>query len=175
MGRVLWHTTMSLDGYIASVDGSMDWAFGHGSAGSLGTEAMARTGAIVAGRRGFDQGSPADDPQRAAYGGHWSGPIFVLTHRAAPPAEGITFLDTDIGSAVAIARQAAGGKDVGLFGADIARQAVQAGLLDDLIVHVVPVLLGEGVRMLDAPGLSPLTLRRTNGEQVLNLSFAASR
>jgi dihydrofolate reductase len=76
---------------------------------------------------------------------------FVMTHR--PPETvndpQVTFLSCNIEDAIAIARAAAGDRDVGVFGASIARQCIQAGLLDVLIVHIVPVLLGDGVRLYD--------------------------
>src|SRR5262245_5566338 len=63
-----------------------------------------------------------------------------------------TFISEDIEAAVARAREAAGGKDVGLFGADLARQSLERGLLDEIIVDLAPVLLGDGVRLFAVPG-----------------------
>ncbi|MFR9777323.1 dihydrofolate reductase family protein [Micromonospora sp. MS34] len=161
MARIIWHVTMSLDGFIAPPDDSADWMFGHGAAGPLGGETVRRTGAILSGRRGYDLGNRPGEGPRRTYGGAWSGPVFVLTHRPAAPVDGITFLSGDIGEAVTRARAAAGDRDVGVFGADVARQCLRAGLLDELIVHLVPVLLGGGVRLFDSPDLGPVTLRKT--------------
>ncbi|MEV4823488.1 dihydrofolate reductase family protein [Micromonospora sp. NPDC049274] len=75
--------------------------------------------------------------------------MFVLTHQ--PPAEpsaGITFVG-DPHSAVEQAKKAAGDRYVNVLGADIARQCVRAGLLDEILIFVAPVLLGDGVRMFD--------------------------
>jgi dihydrofolate reductase len=175
MTRVLWHTTMSLDGFIAPPDDTTDWMFGHGHAGPMGAEVIERTGAILAGRRGFDLSNVGSEGERATYGGAWSGPMFVLTHRPADPAPDVTFLSGDIGDAVSTARRAAGARDVGVFGADIARQCVLAGLVDDILIHLVPVLLGDGVRLFSQPGLPPIQLDRTRcsaPSQITDLSFA---
>jgi hypothetical protein len=77
-GKVLWHLTMSLDGLIAGPNHSMDWMSGLSFAPGVVDEFVATTGAILAGRRGYD--AAAGDPDAAPYGGAWSGPIFVLTH-----------------------------------------------------------------------------------------------
>src|SRR5487761_476256 len=117
MTKVLWHVTMSLDGFIAPPDDSVEWMFGHGSAGPIGQEIMTRTSAILAGRRGFDLGNQPGATPRGIYGGAWSGPLFVLTHRPgqhrpglAP--DGVTFLSAGIHDAVATAVKAAGDGDV---------------------------------------------------------------
>lgn len=146
-GKVLWHVTMSLDGYIAGRGDSMDWMFGYGSP-QWAYDIVANIGAILAGRRGFDlfYGQPNGRP----YGGGWSGPIFVLTHR--PPdteVEGVVFLSDDLPTAVAKGLAAANGKDLVLFGATIPRDCLVAGLVDEVIIHVAPVLLGGGVRLYD--------------------------
>jgi dihydrofolate reductase len=85
---------------------------------------------------------------RKVYGGAWTGPQFVLTHR--PPGREedptVTFLSGDIRIAVTRARTAANGKNVVLIGASVARQCIDAGLVDEILVHLVPLLLGDGVR-----------------------------
>lgn len=73
--------------------------------------------------------------------------MFVLTHR--PPGEpehGVTFLSCDLVEAVATARAAAGGKNLEILGADVAGQCLRRGLVDEVLVYVLPVLLGDGVR-----------------------------
>ena len=89
-----------------------------------------------------------------------------------------TFLDASIEEAVAIARRAAGDRGVVVLGANVARQCLEAGLLDEVLVHVAPVLLGDGVRLLDRPGGAPVTLERIsvheNG-QLTALRFAVPR
>lgn len=178
MSKVLWHITMSLDGFIAPRDYSTEWMFGYGSAGPMGREVMERTGAILAGRRGFDQGMRAGSGPRAIYGGAWLGPVFVLTHRPGETAGGVTFLSAGIEEAVATAKEAARGKDVGVFGADLAGQCISAGLVDEIFVHLVPVLLGDGVRLFSVTGSAPVKLRKARCDdagQITNLSFEVLR
>src|SRR3954447_7456112 len=86
------------------------------------------------------------------------GPVFVLTHR--PPDEpehGVTFLTCELAEAVATARAAAGGKNLEILGADMASQCLQRGLVDEILVYVLPVLLGDGVRF-STPGLGRIDL-----------------
>ena len=178
MSRALWHVTMSLDGFIARRDNSTEWMFAHGSAGPMGREVVARTGAILAGRRGYDLGTRAGSGPRAIYGGTWSGPVFVLTHRPGATDAGVTFLSGSIEEAVATAKAAADGKDVGVFGADIARQCINAGLVDEIFVHLVPVLLGDGLRLFSDTASPPVRLRKTRCDdagQITDLSFAVLR
>jgi dihydrofolate reductase len=160
MSRVVWHTTMSLDGFIAGPNHSMDWMSGISVEPGTVDAAVAATGAILAGRRWFD--AFAGDPDAAPYGGRFEGPIFVLTHHPEDAAEHprITLLSVDLGDAVETALAAADGKDLVLFGGEIGRQCVQRGLVDELFIHVAPVLLGDGVRLFDAPGGEPVRLAR---------------
>ena len=152
MGKLLWHTVMSLDGFIAGRDDDMDWVFGiDGGSGETAAAIVGSAGGLLVGRRTQDV---EDRLQPGFYGGKFSGPFFVLRHD--PPADppvvkGVTgrFLDVDIEEAVRIAREAAGGADVIVLGANVARQCIEAGLLDEIIVHVAPVLVGEGVRLFD--------------------------
>jgi dihydrofolate reductase len=154
MGKVLWHTMMSLDGFVAGPDDDMGWVFGvDGGAGETAAEVVRSAGALLVGRRTQDV---EDRLQPGFYGGSFGGPFFVLRHD--PPAEppvvkGVTgrFLDLGIEEAMAVAREAADGRDVVLLGANVARQCLEAGLLDEIIVHVAPVLVGAGVRLFDRP------------------------
>jgi hypothetical protein len=92
------------------------------------------------------------------YGGGWSGPEFVLTHDPPDPLDpAVTFLSGDIGEAVATARSAAGGKDLEILGADVAGQCLRRGLVDEILVYVLPVLLGDGIRF-SSPGLARIDL-----------------
>jgi dihydrofolate reductase len=113
MTKIIWHVTMSVDGFIAGPDDAMDWAFGHGPAGPMADEVMESTGAILAGRRWHDVAMARYDGRAGIYGGRWSGPVLVLTHRppADPPDPEITFVSGGIEPAVAAARAAAGGGD----------------------------------------------------------------
>ncbi len=94
-GKALWHLTMSLDGFIAAPNHEMGWMAGLSFTPGLVDRYVAGTGAILAGRRGFDAGID-NDPDAAPYGGAWSGPIFVLTHhpKDAAPHDGITVRHT---------------------------------------------------------------------------------
>lgn len=161
MGKVLWHTQLSLDGFIAGPDDDMGWVFDvDGGSGETAGEVVRSTGALLVGRRTQD----VEDRLRPGfYGGAFGGPFFVLRHD--PPVEppvvkGVTgqFIDMRIEEAVALARKAADGANVVVLGANVARQCLEAGLLDEIIVHVSPVLVGDGVRLFDRPGGAPVRL-----------------
>jgi dihydrofolate reductase len=134
----------------------MDWVFGYLAPDDF-PEIITATGAILAGRRTYDVGRrDADKATGEAYGGAWSGPQFVLTHRPPQdPGPDVTFLTDDIESAVATARNAAHGKNLEIFGSDVTRQALEHGLVDMILVHIVPLLLGEGTPF--SPAGSPRT------------------
>src|SRR5919205_4592245 len=161
MGKVLWNTMMSLDGFIAGPDDDMQWVFGVDvGAGKTADEVVRSTGALLVGRRTQDV---EDRLQPGFYGGAFRGPFFVLRHDPPPdpPAvKGVTgrFLDVDIEEAVTIAKEVAGDDDVVVLGANIARQCLEAGLLDEIIVHVAPVLVGDGVRLFERTGGEPVRL-----------------
>ena len=179
------YMSMSLDGFIAGPDDRkgqelgrdggrlfnwLDDRLSDGLSGQVFREAMA-TGAVISGRRTFE------------LAGRWQGdhhdgvPIFVLTHHIddgdVPP--GSARFVTDVGACADQARAAAGGRAVMVHGAGAAQALLRAGLLDELEIHVVPVLLGEGrplfgtlgpghtelelVRVLDAPGVLHLRYR----------------
>jgi dihydrofolate reductase len=154
MAAVVWHVTMSLDGFIAAPEGAMEWVFEHFSEETNETagEVIESTGAIIMGRNTYEV---EDRYRQGIYGGAWKGPYFVLTHE--PPAvvpdwmTG-TFVDEDIETAVIRAKDAAGGKNVGVLGANLAKQCLERGLLDEIVVHLAPVLLGGGVPLFEAPG-----------------------
>jgi dihydrofolate reductase len=139
-GQVVWHITMSLDGFIAGPDDDLKWVFEYSGPNRIGDEVMRATGAILAGRGWYDGATRKYGGRQGIYGGAWSGPVFVLTHR--PPKEpddpGITFLTDGVTQAVATARAAADGKNVEIFGANVARQCLDAGLLDEIVVHLAP-------------------------------------
>jgi len=106
-GKVLWHFTMSLDGFVAGPNHAMDWMTGISSRPGLVEEYAETTGAVLGGRDGFD----AYPDVSGIYGGAWQGPVFVLTHHPedAQPADGVTFLSCDVAEAVRIGLEAAGG------------------------------------------------------------------
>jgi dihydrofolate reductase len=105
------------------------------------------------GKRGIEHGE-LGKISGEDYGGGWSGPRFVLTHKPPdPPDPTVTFLTGDIEDAVAAARSAAGGKNLEILGADVAGQSLRRGLVDEILVYVLPVLLGDGIRF-SSPGLT---------------------
>jgi dihydrofolate reductase len=161
MTEVLWHTAMSLDGFVAAPDDDMRWIFEITTGrGQTANEVMASIGAIVMGRRTYEVEN-RDRP--GIYGGAWSGALFVLTHdppTRAPDWMTGTFVRDGVEDAVAQAKAAAGDLNVGILGPSIARQCLDAGLLDEIVVHIVPVLLGDGTRLLDRPGTRQTRLEK---------------
>lgn len=169
MSTVLVYKSISLDGYVAGPDVSEDDPMGKGGErlhdwqfadpieprdAELVAGFKARSRATVVGRRTFDLGLPhwQDVP--------WPGESFVVTHRARPqlPQRSGTFTFTGgVEDAVASARAAAGDGVVILMGAQVCRQALAAGLVDEVLLSLVPVTLGGGARLFDEAG--PLTLR----------------
>ncbi len=172
MGIVLWGTAMSLDGFIAGPGDAMDWVFQYSEPNAVVDEVIRTTGALVVGRRSYDVGQreaqrDPESPAARPFGGAWSGPQFVLTHRA--PADWddptITFLSGNIKGAVTMAQAAAAGKNVLLIGADVARQCVEAGLVDEILIHLTPTLLGDGVPLFRHSGAKPVNLQPINVSQ----------
>ncbi len=200
MGKVITNLTMSLDGFIAGPNDGPGAPFGHGgerlfdwyssgdteftmpdgemtfsiSAVSVGLldEATREAGALVTGRKTFN----------IANG--WSGrhpvdvPVFVLTHTV--PEDWVyegspfTFVTDGVESAVEQAKAVAGDKDVGVGAASIAQQCIRAGLLDEVLINLVPILLGDGVRLFDLLGIEPIQLeniRVVEGTGVTHLHF----
>ena len=98
-GKVLWHFTMSLDGFVAGPNHAMGWMTGFTVRQGLVDEYVQTTGAVLGGRDGWDAAVGDHRP----YGGAWEGPIFVLTHHPedATPADGVTFLSCDPAEAYA--------------------------------------------------------------------------
>jgi dihydrofolate reductase len=170
-GKVVVNRAMSLDGFIAGPGDAMDWVADFVAPDDLREQAGA-TGAMLVGRRTADVGDrmEAEEPGSVDY--PFSGPVFVLTHRPPePPDPDITYLTGDIGEAVATARRAASGKSVEVLGADVAAQCLQRGLVDEILVYVLPVLLGDGIRF-SPPGLrridlEPLSSARSGAVTIL--------
>lgn len=159
-GKVVVNRCMSLDGFTAGPGDAMDWVLDFiAPIESAFPEIMAATGAMLVGRRTYEVGKRmADDPSEVtpAYDG---GAQFVLTHEPPdPPDPGVTFLTGDIGEAVATALHAAGGKNLEILGADVAGQCLRRELVDEILVYVLPVLLGDGIRFFSAPGLARIDL-----------------
>lgn len=161
MAKFLYSAAMSVDGFIAGPHGDMSWLTDYLGPNPTVDELIPQVGAILAGRRTFS----GDDPYKGqpgegeAFGGGWDGPQFVLTHRPpADPLPGITFV-TSLDSAVDEAAAAAGDKYVNVLGADVAAQCLRAGVLDEVLVSVTPVLLGEGTRLFEHPGGATVKLQ----------------
>jgi dihydrofolate reductase len=185
MGKVVFDISMSLDGFIAGLHDGPDnpmgdhgvealhqWIWGDRTDGVPGdgakgsnrevlAELKNTTGAIVVGRRTYDivDGWGGTHPFGAI-------PAFVVT-KAAPehvPQGGtkFTFVTDGIESAVKQARAAAGDRNVYVVGgANIAQQCLKAGLLDEMRIHIAPLLLGEGIRLFDHLGAESIQLERT--------------
>jgi dihydrofolate reductase len=143
------------------------WRESHGLSGGeqnadskLVEDLVSNRGATVMGRRMFSGGSGPweQDPNADAWWGDeppFHHPVFVLTHHEREPetkqgGTTFTFVTDGIESALERAREAAGGKDVAIGGgASVAQQYLKAGLLDELHIHVTPLLLGDGVRLFE--------------------------
>ena len=160
--KVVVNRSMSLDGFIAGPADAMDWIFDFVAPDEF-PEIAAATGAMLVGRRTEEVGSKmnANKERGSASSGKgypFSGPTFVLTHRPPhSPDPDVTYLTGDIREAVATALNAAGGKDLEILGADVAGQCLQGGLVDEILVYVLPVLLGDGTRF-SSPGLGRIDL-----------------
>ena len=176
MGKVMFNISMSLDGFITGPnvgvgnglgDGGErlhDWMFDGKTEtdAAIVDEIYESTGAVLMGKRMFDVGfEPWGDPPPFGM------PVFVVTHeeREPLPMQGgttYTFVTDGIEVALELARAAAGDKNVGIWGgANIMGQYLRAGLLDEMHLHLIPILLGAGVRLFE--GLDPegIELRRT--------------
>lgn len=163
MSKVMAALAVSVDGYITGRepgpgrglgDGGMlfDWYFDGDTPSQVFDgftlsepsarvfDALAgRVGAVVAGRTTYE-----DSEHFGGASPHPTAPLVVLSHRPAPRISERQTLATDIRAAVAAARELAGGKDVGLMGGGAATAALAAGLVDELVLHQVPILLGGG-------------------------------
>ena len=205
MARLICDLSMSLDGYVAGPNQTLEqplgrggerlheWAFRlksfrerHGMPGGesgpdddIVKEWLDANGAVVMGRRMFSggEGPWEDDPNADGWWGDdppFHVPVFVLTHhpRDTVVKEGgtsFTFVTEGIEAALGQARAAAGGKDVQVGGgAELVQQYLNAGLLDELNIHLVPVLLGNGgIRLLDRLEPTELELTRVIGSDAI--------
>jgi dihydrofolate reductase len=211
---VFINISMSLDGYVAGPDQTLEeplgrggeqlhewvfplasWREPHGLSGGetgpeddLVRESVARTGAVIMGRRMFSGGSGPweSDPNADAWWGDnppFHVPVFILTHHEREPVEKaggttFTFVTDGFESALEQALAAAGDKDVAIAGgAEAAQQALRAGVVEDVTLHLAPVLLGSGASLFDGVG-TDLTLRLTNvleGPHATHLEYAVER
>jgi dihydrofolate reductase len=214
MARVTTDITMSLDGFVAGPDPSLEeplgvggealhewalaaqsWQESHGHAGGEAgadsdviAETIAAMGAVVMGRRMFSGGSGPweDDPRARGWWGDeppFRAPVFVVTHHAREPLpmEGGTtfyFVTEGVESALEQASASAGGKDVHVAGgADVVQQALRAGLVDELQVHVAPRFLGRGTRLFEGldPSLGLEPVRVIASPAVTHLRYRVAR
>ncbi|HET6988908.1 MAG TPA: dihydrofolate reductase family protein [Kribbella sp.] len=164
-GKVVWHMTMSVDGFIGDRDDRLDWSFGENEPSELAAEVIRTTGAFLCGGRLVDVVG-----ENRPYGGAWAGPVLILTHKdptTNPAPDQFTYVSGDIRDVIADGLKAADGKNLVVTGGAVPRLTLDAGLVDEIVLHIVPVLLGEGVRFYDSPGVEPtklkvLTAERTN-------------
>jgi len=183
MGKVVFNMTVSLDGFVAGPNDGPENGLGDGGdrlftwymsgdtevpisdgnmvlkvsaqSAEILKEAIGTYGAGVWGRRTFDIAR--------AWGGHPPGsPCFIVTHKVPPEwaKEGspFTFVTDGVESAIRQAKQAAGDKDVVVCTASILQQCLNAGLMDEIHIDVVPLLLGNGVRLFDHLNIEPIEL-----------------
>jgi dihydrofolate reductase len=177
MGKVIFEISMSLDGFITDPNASVgtplegndpgrlhDWKFDAktDTDEAIVDEIYASTGAVLIGKRMFGVGfEPWGDPPPFGM------PVFIVTHeqRKPLPMRGgttYTFVTDGIEAALELARAAAGDKNVGIWGgANVIRQYLKAGLLDEMQIHLIPVLLGGGVRLFEDLDPDGIELRRT--------------
>ncbi len=150
MAKLIYSATMSLDGFIAGPGGDMSWLSDlYDEVGSPSADRLLRgTGSLLVGNTSFR----GDDPNRGteaegAFGGRYHGPVIVLTHHIPEePEPGVVF-SNDLGEAIDLAQRAAGDREyVNVIGADVARQCLAEGELDEILMFVAPVLLGGGTR-----------------------------
>jgi dihydrofolate reductase len=162
MGIVTYDKSASLDGFIAGAnvrleaglgdDGERlhDWAFQDEAGLKLIQREVAKLGAVICGRRTYDMSIP-----------HWGDggptgearvPLFVLSHGVPDdvPQGGVYTFVGDLETALARAREVAGDRNISVMGADVGRQLVDAGVIDEISVHVVPVLFGSGTPIFGA-------------------------
>jgi dihydrofolate reductase len=164
VGKVVFDISMSLDGFITGPNMRPDepmgdggerlheWAFGGDERSrELLAEAGRESGAVICGRNTYDHSVPwwgADGPT-----GQARLPVFVVTHSEPDeqPENGVyTFATGGIETALDQAKEAAGDKTVAVMGgSDLGRQFIRAGLVDEISIHLVPVLFGSGMRMFD--------------------------
>src|SRR5216683_306891 len=167
MAKVLYSAAMSLDGFIAGPGGDASWMTEYLGPNPTVDELVPRIGSLFVGNRTYRGDDPykGTEKEGKAFGGAWSGPQFVLTHHAPDtPVPGVTFVN-DLDSGVAAAKAAAGDKYVNVLGASTARQCLAAGVLDEVLVLIAPVLLGDGVRLFEHPGGAHVRLEHVRSIQ----------
>jgi dihydrofolate reductase len=198
MTKVTTDMALSIDGYTAGPNQRLDKPFGDGVEGRLHRWMFEEPEANVAALEGIDaasayvMGRNMFGPGRGAWDEEWTGwwgdeppyhaPVFVLTHHAREPltmqgGTTFTFVTDGIESALEQARAAAGAGDVAIAGgAATVNQYLAAGLIDELRLHIVPLVLGAGERLFE--GVSNITLEKlgvSGTELVTHLSYRVVR
>jgi dihydrofolate reductase len=170
MATTFIHATVTLDGFMADTDGSIDWMFGTPTVPEdegVVQQVMDRIGAVVGGANKARTVEDGEEP----YGGTLKVPVYLMTHTPREPVEkdGTTysFVVDDIAHAVASAREAAGDRWVSLLGGSVSRQCLRLGLVDEIHLDVVPLLLGDGISLFAGLG------QRVPLERVETSGFAA--
>ena len=185
MTKVTSDMAVSIDGFAAGLNQSLANPFGEGEEGRLTRwmveepdahaaviEAITAAGAFIMGRNMFSPGRGAWDEEWRGWWGEdppYHAPVFVLTHHPREPLEmqggtTFTFVTDGIESALAQARAAAGDADVAIAGgAETVRQYLAAGAIDELRLHIAPVVLGAGERLLEGVGDLILEPREVSG------------
>ncbi len=164
MSKVLFGMTISLDGFVADRSGDLRPLYPDLDAlrqTEMLQESIRMTGAVVMGKHAYDVA------QGDLTGYEYQTPIFVVTHHVpamAPTGQNeklrVHFVTQGVQSAVAQAKAAAGNRDVTIIGgANVGQQCLRAGLVDELHIGIVPVLLGDGLRLFEPPGI-PMELEK---------------
>lgn len=155
MGKVFIHATMSLDGFMADTDGGVDWMFDFEGAEedyAVLNSVIEEIGAVVG---GASKTHTIEDDE-IPYGGNLKIPVYLMTREPHEPIEkdGVTFtfVVNDISQAVEAAKASAGDKNVALLGGSISRQCLQLGLVDEIVLDIVPILLGDGISLFGGLG-----------------------
>ena len=174
MSRSVLDMSMSVDGYIADPDdylGGDDGERLHHWAGPTAAQ-HEQSAAVTAFQEEWNAaGAVLTGRRTAGLMDHWGGshsgvPVVVVSHHPPPPAARwgyplVTYVADGIESAMAQAKAAAGDRDVQVRGANVAQHALAAGVLDEIQLHLIPVLLGGGTRLFDVlPSLTELELVR---------------
>ncbi|MDQ0725489.1 dihydrofolate reductase family protein [Microbacterium sp. W4I20] len=162
MAKVLIHATVSLDGFMADESGAVDWMNGFAVDPEDETVVGGVVGSIGAVVGGANKTQTIEDGG-VPYGGIVGVPVFLMTHSAHEPVvkDGITynFVVDDVVEAVNAAKRAAGEKWVSVLGGTVSRQCLEKRLVDEIVLDVVPILLGSGISLFT--GLSEhITLER---------------
>ena len=166
---VIWHTAISLDGFAADVNDSLDFMMGGEDVGPpadnpLVDAVMANIGCTLGGRRGYDIAQGWDEVPRAY--GLDDIPEYVVTRRPFPDDPRQMFADgNDLPGAVAQAKATANGKMVVILGPTLGSALLRAGLVDQVFLQVAPVMIGAGVRIFADTGEPPVQLELIHSSQ----------